>query len=312
MGKLEKALKNPMKIVSWVISKTTVGRILSDKTYIKIKYKAMIGCNISFSNPQTFNEKLQWLKLYDRKPEYTTMVDKYAVKQYVEDLIGKAYIIPTLGVWNHFDEIDFEKLPNQFVLKCTHDSGGLIICKEKSQLDKKTAKEKIEKSLKRNFYWSSREWPYKDVTPRIIAEQYLQDDSDSKFQFGEDAKSGLTDYKFYCFDGQAKIVMIASNRFTEEQTTFDYFDRQYNHLPFRWGNPSSKVPPQKPHKLEEMFSIADHLSSNIPEVRVDLYLSGNHIFFGELTFFDGGGFDKIEPTEWDYKLGKLLSLPRKI
>jgi hypothetical protein len=314
-----RAIKNPYRILILIVrSSPVIYKHVSDKVFIEWLYRAVFQKKIDWDTPQTINEKLQWIKLYDHNPQYTKMVDKYAAKQYVADMIGEQYVIPTLGVWNHFDEIDFDQLPNQFVLKCTHDSGSVVICKDKSKLDKKTAKEKIEKSLKSNYYWLGREWPYKNVPPRIIAEQYMQDDelSDCKplnYEFGlmEKTEKGLTDYKFYCFNGKAKIVMIASNRFSAKQTTFDYYDRKFNHLPFQWGNPSSNVLQKKPNRLDEMFAIAEHLANNIPEVRVDLYLTNNHIYFGEFTFFDGSGFDLIEPNEWDYKIGELLQLPLK-
>ena len=253
---------------------------MDDDTYLKLKYKACLGKVLHLDNPQTFNEKLQWLKLYDRKPEYTTMVDKYAVKKYVADIIGEEYIIPTLGVWNHFDEIDFDKLPNQFVLKCTHDSGGIVICRDKNKLDLKSAKKKIEKCLKRNYYWSSREWPYKNVKPRIIAEQYI-----------EDNKEGfLTDYKFFCFNGKMKCMYVSVNSHTAKQK-IQFFDRNYNLLPIRRDDylVFDEIP-QKPNHLDDMIKISEQLSRNIPHTRIEFYYIHNRIYFGEVTFFTGSGF----------------------
>ena len=279
---------------------------LPDKQYLCLMYWAMLHKKLDLKNPKTFNEKIQWLKINDRKPEYTVMVDKYAAKQYVADRIGEQYIIPTLGVWESFDDIDFESLPNQFVLKCTHDSGGLVVCKDKSKLDKTAAKEKIEKSLKRNYYWSGREWPYKNVPPRIIAEKYMTDSQETN---GEELS--LKDYKFYCFDGTMKFVMINSDRNSNKPTKADYFDRDFNWLDFTWGYGHAEVRPEKPDKFKEMVSIAEKLSKRLPHIRVDLYECNGQIYFGELTFYDGSGFDEISPVEWDYKIGDYIKLPTK-
>ncbi len=275
---------------------------MPDEEYLKKKFKYSMGKELNLDNPQTFNEKLQWLKLYDRKPVYTTMVDKYEAKKYVADIIGEEYIIPTLGVWNHFDEIDFDKLPNQFVLKCTHDSGGLVICKDKAKLDKAAAKKKIEKSLKRDFYLNGREWPYKNVKPRIIAETYMED---------EETKE-LRDYKFFCFNGKVKALFIASERQTkDEETKFDFFDADYNHLPFTNGHPNAEVLPKKPVMFEEMKVLAEKLSQGVPELRVDFYEVNGKIYFGELTFSHWSGMMPFDPEEWDKTFGDWIELPKK-
>jgi hypothetical protein len=244
----------------------------------------------------------QSLVFYDRKPEYTMMADKYAVKAYVGEKIGPEYIIPTLGVWDRFDDIDFDALPAQFVLKCTHDSGGLVICKDKIKLDKAAAKKKIEKSLKRNYYYHGREWLYKDIQPRIIAEAYM-----------EDAAAGeLPDYKFFAFDGQVKALFIATERQKKgEETKFDFFDREFNHLPFINGHPNASVPPAKPAQMEEMIRLAEVLSQGIPHVRVDFYEVNGKIYFGELTFFHWSGMMPFEPEEWDRTFGDWITLPNK-
>ncbi|MCO8300252.1 ATP-grasp fold amidoligase family protein [Limosilactobacillus fermentum] len=275
---------------------------MSDEQFLKKEYYLAMGKPLNLDNPQTFNEKLQWLKIHNRKPEYTTMVDKYAAKQYVADKIGSQYIIPTLGVWDHFDDIDFDALPDQFVLKCTHDSGGLVICKDKSRLDKKAAKRKIEYYLRRKYYYVHREWPYKDVKPRIIAEKYMTNGSSEE----------LSDYKFYCFDGAVEFVMINSDRNSDKPTKADYFDRDFNWLDFTWGYQHAEIRPQKPKEFDEMLEIAEKLAKGLPHIRVDFYDCNGQIYFGELTFFDGSGFDKIEPLEWDYKIGKMLKLPTSL
>lgn len=274
---------------------------MDDKKYLQKLYKAAFGKELDWDNPQTFNEKLQWLKLYDRKPIYTTMVDKYEVKKYVAEKIGEEYIISTLGVWDNFDDIDFDKLPDQFVLKCTHDSGGLVICKDKRKLDIATAKKKMEKALRTSFYSEFREWPYKDVKPRIIAEQYMADES-----------GGLIDYKFFCFDGVPRIMFIATDRENpNEETKFDFFDMDFNHLDIRNGHPNAKLPPRKPKRFELMKQLASKLSNGIPHVRVDMYEVNGKVYFGELTFYHWGGVVKFEPDSWDKILGDWLVLPRK-
>lgn len=272
-----------------------------DEQYLKMKYKLVFGKELDLDNPQTFNEKLQWLKLHNRKPEYTIMVDKYLSKQYVADKIGAEYVVPLLGVWDDPDEIDFDALPDQFVLKCNHNSGwGMCICKDKSELDISRVKAELRKGLKQDYYLTGREWPYKDVPRKIIAEKYM-----------EDASSDLKDYKFYCFDGAMKFVMINSDRNTDKPTRADYFDRNFNWLDFTWGYSHAEVKPQKPEQFEKMVAIAEQLSKGLPHIRVDLYDCNGKIYFGELTFFDGSGFDKIEPLEWDYKIGEMLKLPSK-
>lgn len=271
-----------------------------DKEYLERKYRAIFHKKLDLDNPSTFNEKLQWLKLYDRKPEYTTMVDKYAAKKYVADRIGEEHIIPTLGVWDKFDDIDFDALPNQFVLKCTHDSGGLVIVKDKATFDKKAAKKKIEKSLKTDYYLSGREWPYKNVPRRIIAEKYMVDESGYE----------LKDYKFFAFDGFAKAMFIATDRQTEgEETKFDFYDMDFNHLPFTNGHPNATTEIRRPQSFNEMKELAEKLSEGIPEVRVDFYDINGQVYFGELTLFHWSGMVPFKPEEWDKRFGEWIKLP---
>lgn len=277
-------------------------RHMDDRKYLEKLYRATFGKELNLENPQTFNEKLQWLKLYDRKPIYTTMVDKYAAKEYVADKIGEEYIIPTLGVWDKFDDIDFDALPDQFVLKCTHDSGGLAICRNKKTFDIAAARKKINRCLKRNYYYTFREWPYKNVKPRIIAEKYMVDESGYE----------LKDYKIFCFDGQPKIMFIATDRANpEEETKFDFFDMEFNHLPFQNGHPNAKKSIMQPKGFEKMKELAAKLSAGIPQVRVDFYDIDGKVYFGELTFSHWSGFVPFDPEEWDYKLGAWIDLPQK-
>lgn len=259
-----------------------------------------MGKRLNLSTPRTFNEKLQWLKLNDRKPEYTVMVDKYAVKKYVSDRIGDQYIIPTLGVWDRPEDIDFESLPDQFVLKVTHDSGGLVICRDKATLDKEATIQKLHKSLQRDYYQVHREWPYKNVPRRIIAEQYMEDK-----ETGE-----LRDYKFFCFNGTARLLFIATDRMNKnEETKFDFFDMELNHLDIKNGHPNADTSPAKPKNFEEMRHLAEKLSQNIPHVRVDFYEVNGKTYFGELTFSHWSGLVPFEPEEWDRTIGDWIKLP---
>ncbi len=273
---------------------------VSDKKYLNFLFKLKFGKNIDFENPSTFSEKLQWLKIYDRKDIYTKMVDKYEVKKYVKEKIGEEYIIPTLGIYNNFDEINFDELPNQFVIKCTHDSGGLVICKDKTKFDKVKAKRKINKCLKMKYYDTYREWPYKNVEPRIIIEEYLEDIEDHE----------LRDYKLFCFNGNYKMMYIASNRQGVGDTYFDFFDRNFEHLPFTNGHPNAPVMPHKPNNYAKMIELAEELSKNIPHVRVDFYDVNGKIYFGEMTFFHMSGLVPFEPRNWDEKIGEWLKLPK--
>lgn len=277
-----------------------IAPIVPDKLYLHIKYYLRMGKRLHLRNPQTFNEKLQWLKLYGRRPIDTILSDKYAVKKYISEMIGAQYVIPLLGVWDKFDDIDFDKLPNQFVLKCTHDSGGIVICKDKNDFDINAARDKINKGMKHNFYVYSREKAYKDIPRRIIAEEYREDSVTKE----------LRDYKFFCFDGEPKLLFVASERQKAgEETKFDFFDMDYNHMPFTNGHPNATDLPERPSKFEEMKKLAAILSKDIPLVRVDLYEVNGQVYFGEMTYSHWGGMTPFEPEEWDYKLGSWIKLP---
>lgn len=272
---------------------------MSDEEYLKIAFWARMGKWPNIEQPQTFNEKLQWLKLYDRNPFYTKLVDKFEVKNIVSKKIGSNYIIPTIGVWDSVDEIDFDSLPNQFVLKCTHDSGGLVICKDKSKLNINSVKKKLATCLKHSYYWGMREWPYKDVKPRVIAEQYMED------EMGE-----LRDYKFFCFGGKVKMFKIDFDRFIEHHA--NYYDVNLQLLPF--GEvafpPKPEVTLSFPSQINEMFQLAEKLSKDIPFLRVDFYQVNSQVYFGELTFFPATGMGKWTDDKWDLELGSWLKLPK--
>ena len=275
-----------------------INRLKSDKYYLEKKFRKTVGYELNLKNPATFNEKLQWLKLYDRNPEYTKMVDKYEVKKYVAEKIGEKYVIPTIGIWDNYEDIDFDKLPNQFVLKCTHDSGGVVICKNKATFDHDMVKHKIKKNLCRNFFWDGREYPYKNVKPRIIAEKYIEDTNTKE----------LNDYKVMCFNGVAKLIQVHMGRFGHQHTQ-DFYSIDWDKLPIVQGIPNSNVTIPRPAFLKELVCLSQFLSKDISHVRVDWYFVQGRLLFGELTLYDGSGFIKFESIEDDYLLGSYLKLP---
>lgn len=300
---------------------------LSDEEFLHKAYRINVGKKLNLDNPKTYNEKLQWLKLYNRKTEYTAMVDKFEAKKHVADKIGEEYIIPTLGVWDKFDAIDFSILPNQFVLKCTHNSGGLVICRNKNELNLVAARKKIETSLARNYFWQGREWPYKNVKPRIIAEEYIStSENDISNELVKDTscfelqnKYGLLDYKFMCFDGKVKaffldIGVIGDSTGHAENYYRNVYDREGTLLPCKETRENYPQNITLPSCLPKMIEIAEKLSAGIPHIRVDLYcISETNIKVGELTFFHGSGLSNIfVPSEWDYKFGEWINLPQKL
>lgn len=298
MSKIKRFLTNPEIRFNYLV-KLGLLNMLPDDLFLKMKYKSVFGHPLNLDSPKTFNEKLQWLKLHDRQPVYTTLVDKYKVKEYISDILGLQYIIPTLGVWKDPDEIDFDSLPDRFVLKCNHNSGvGLYICKDKSKLDKEKVKSELRKGLKQNYYLSGREWPYKDVPRRIIAEKYMEDET-----------GGFTDYKFFCFNGKVDCVMVCLDRYTGD-TKFYFFDKDWK---LKRLNKRGKAAPEgftipKPECMDQMFEIAAKLSEGLAFVRVDLYQSCGQIYFGELTFYPDSGFDANILPESDLYFGKLINL----
>lgn len=272
-------------------------RFLPDKTYLQIYYFAQFKKFINFKNPRTYNEKLNWLKVYDRNPEYSKMVDKYEAKKYVASIIGEDYIIPTLGIWDKFEDIDFDNLPNQFVLKCTHDSEGLVIVKDKSKFDIIEAKKKIEKAMKYNFFYIGREYPYKNVKPRIIAEQYMEDN-----KYHE-----LRDYKFFCFDGDPKAMFIATDR-AKGKTKFDFYDIDFNHLNIVQHYPNSSEKIEKPKNFNKMIELSKKISTGLKHVRIDFYEVNGKLYFGEITFYHFSGLQPFNDVKWDIEFGNMINL----
>ena len=286
------------RIIAAFLART--GGWIPDSIYLKCRYRLLMGQKLNLDNPKTYNEKLNWLKIYYRPPFYKHLVDKSTVKDYVKSIIGDSYIIPTYCIWNSVNDINLEKLPKQFVLKSTNGAGnsGVVICKDKMSLDLPQAKAKLKKSLKTN--WKiMREWVYKDVQPRLIAEELI----------GEGKP--LTDYKFFCFDGKVKMILVVNGR--GEKQTMDFYDDYFVRLPLRRPHfPNSIIENEKPENLDTMVKIAEKLSNNMPHVRVDLYNTKGKIYFGELTFFSAGGMEHFEPEVWDYKIGSWLTLPNKL
>lgn len=298
MRKLTKVFRNPWCLYAYITTKGFT-KWVPDEAHLKAMFRGTVGGKLNLDDPKTFNEKIQWLKIHDRNPLYTTLVDKYLVKPWVAERIGQEHIVPTLGVWDTFDEIDFTSLPNRFVLKCTHDSGGLAICRNRSTFDLKDSRAKIKRSLSKNYYWMGREWPYKNVKPRIIAEEYLE---------ASDGNGDPDDYKVFCFDGEPKALFVASDRASGD-AKFDFFDTKWNHMPFVNGHPNAEHEPSKPEHLEEMLEYARILSKGIPQVRVDFYEVNGKVYFGEMTFYHWSGFVPFEPEEFDELFGSWVNLP---
>lgn len=293
-NKVIRVIKNPKKILIFLASKGIIP--YNDEKYLEFVYQEKMGKKLNLKNPNTFNEKLQWLKLYNRKDEYTKLVDKYQVREYVKAKIGEEYLIPCLGVYNDVKEIDFEKLPNEFVLKTTHDSGTVVVCKNKDTLDKKKTLKFLAKRLKRKYFYLYREWPYKNVKPRIIAEKYMTDNENTS----------LIDYKFYCFNGEPKLMFTICDRDTVPKA--DFFDMDFNKLKLQQDFENSNRVMEKPTQFEEMKELCKKLSDGMPHVRVDFYIINNKVYFGELTFFDAAGMAKFEPEEYDELLGSYITI----
>ena len=292
-----------MHALFWWIANNTY-RWWPDGLWLRLIYRLKMGAPLHLRHPKLFTEKLQWLKIHDRNPEHIQLVDKHDVKKFIADNFGEQYVIPSYGVWSSFDDIDFDSLPSQFVLKCTHDSGGVCICRDKSTFNKSAARQKIEHSLQHNFYYWTREWPYKFVKPRIIAEKFMDDDG----------VADLTDYKFYCFGGKAVYCQVIANRSSGE--TIDFYDREWVHQPFIGLNADARHAANeqtKPGDYSQMLALADAISTRVgsPFVRVDLYYIRQRIYFGEITFFPGGGTGTFTPSEWNRILGDMTVLPNK-
>ena len=278
--------------------KYEITKCIPDRLYIQLLFFRHLHKRINLEQPKAFNEKLQWLKLYDRNPEYTKMVDKYAVKQYVSEKIGSEFIIPTLGVWDNPEDINFSDLPDRFVLKWNHDSGSIVICTDKSILDRREAVSRLKSRQKFSGFWYAREWPYKDVVPKVIAEKYI-----------EDSSGYLNDYKLMCFNGKVRCSFVCTDRFSGDGLKVTFYDRSWNQMPFSRHYPVSDMPVPRPKNYDALVHLAEKLSEGIPFVRVDFYDVNDRVYFGEMTFYPGSGLEEFDPEKWDYVLGSWLELP---
>lgn len=290
-------MKNPRKMIR-ILGDKKVLNWIPDRSYLKLVYRGETGKKLNINNPQTFNEKLQWLKLYNRKHEYSIYVDKYEVRKHITKTIGEKYLIPLIGVYKSEDEIPWSKLPNQFVLKCTHGSGSNIICLDKNKLDIGEAKKKLRKWMKKSWYWFGREWPYKNVKPRIVCEEFISDINNTP-----------DDYKVLCFNGKAKLIEVHIDRYGAHKQ--DFYDIQWNKTKISQGDTNSNFVYDKPVQLEEMIHLSEQLATNMEHVRIDWFVVKNTLYFGEITFFDGSGFTTFDNEEDDYLLGSWIKLPIK-
>lgn len=277
-----------------------------DKMYLKIQFYLRMGYPLNLDKPRSLSEKIQWLKLYNRNPLYTSLVDKYEVKRIVAEKIGSEHIIPTIKVWDNADMIDWESLPKCFVLKTTHGGGnyGVVICKDLDAFNKADAVARLKRAYKQNIYQTLREWPYKNLKKRILAEQLMvQNDG-----------TGLVDYKFFCFNGQPRYLYLSQYQRDggAVKNISCFLSLDWELLPYRWKDePIQTELPPKPRNLEEMISVAQKLSEQLPLVRVDLYSINDKVYFSELTFYPSSGLNPYDLREWDYELGDLLILPSK-
>lgn len=296
---MNKYLKAPWKIFR-PLGDRGLFNWMSDEQYLKILYLTQMGKKLNLESPKTFNEKIQWLKLYYRDSKYTDYVDKYKVRGYIEEKLGQEYLIPLLGVYEKVEDINWNELPNQFVLKCTHGSHCNIICKDKSSLDIEKAKNKLNKWMNKSWYWFGREWPYKDVERKIVCEAFMVDE-----QFND-----LPDYKFMCFNGEPKLILVCRNRTEESSGNYDFYDIDWNLTDIkRPKQPSSIEPIKKPEGFEMMLEFAKKLAEGFPFSRIDFYEVNGKVYFGEITFFPASGLGEFEPEKYDEILGEWIVLP---
>lgn len=273
-------------------------RFIPDEPYLKMVYWIKTGKKLNLKNPQTFCDKLNWLKLHDRHPEYSKLADKITVKEIVKEKLGYDACFETLGVYDHYDDIDFDSLPNEFVMKCNHDSGSVKIIHNKNEINHKELRKFFEGRLKIEQYLIGREYSYKGIKPKILIEKYMV----------PEGQTDITDYKFFCFDGEPKIVYTVINRYSGD-TKIDYYDMDWNYLNIVDGcKPKSLTKAEKPKLFEELKETTKILSKGIKFVRIDLYEVNGTIYLGEYTFYENGGFVLVTPDEWNYKLGELIKI----
>jgi len=286
------------KIILVIMRGPGIRHLISNSLYVKCNYKWVTGGKLNLKNPRSFNEKIQWLKVYERNPMYTILSDKYCVREYVSRKIGEQYLIPLIGVYDDVDDIPWDELPTKFVLKCNHASGTNIICKNRETLDIRDSIKKLKKWMRTNYYWYSREWSYKNIKPKIVCEKYMVDESGVE----------LKDYKIFCFHGEPKLIQVDYNRFKGHKRNL--YDISWNYIDVSIKYPNdSKVYIERPEKLEEMLELAKKLSADYPHVRVDFYSISGEIYFGEMTFYHGSGHERFTPKELEIQMGEWINLP---
>ncbi len=290
------------KVVFDVLNERGLLHWMSDSSFAHISYWLRFGKKLNLKNPILFNEKIQWLKLNDRRQEYIKMVDKIAMKELVSEYVGSQYTIPTLGVWNSVDDINWDILPKQFVIKWNHDSGSIVICRDKDSFDRESAIKKLRYGEKNNGYWYGREWPYKGVQPKLLAEPYLEDGT----------TKDLRDYKVFAFNGEVKLFLVASDRQKKgESVKFDYFDTDGNHLDIINDHPQAQIPPALPSSFRQMIKMSEKISEGYPHLRVDFYEVDGNVYIGEFTLYHGSGLMSFKPDEWNAVMGDWITLPEK-
>ena len=297
--KLQKMRQYLHKLAAFLWHRRLIQYFIPTELYLSVQYKNYMGKSLNLKHPQTFNEKLQWLKIYDRNPKYTNLVDKYEVRNYIARTIGEKFLIPIYGVYQNYEDIEFDRLPEEFVLKPNHTSGDVYICRNKSDINHCQLKRMVKRWLRKRYYWVHREWPYKNIKPRIICEKYMVDESGSE----------LKDYKFMCFNGRVKCLFVCRNRNSASGLNVDFYDTDWKPLPFIRHYPNSGEILPKPKNFDQMKKFAEVLAKEIPCVRIDFYEVEEILYFGEMTFYPGSGYEEFSPETYDYMLGDWLTLP---
>ena len=300
LKRLGRLLKDPSRILLWATD-FRVFRLMPDERFLKLLFWLNMKKRLNLTHPRTFNEKMQWLKVHWRKPQMTQLVDKVAVKEIIRQIAPEVRVIPTLGIWDSFDEIDLDALPEQFVLKPSHTSGDVYICRDRQKLDPEKLRRVATRWLKREYYWGQREWPYKDVPPKLLAEPYLDDGS-----------GGLRDYKFFCFHGQPRFFYLSQGMEDHHTARMAFMDMEGRALPFHRGDYLRfEETPELPDGFERLRALSTRIAEqvDVPFVRVDLYTFRDEVYFGEITFFPCSGYMPFEPEEWDERIGSYMTLP---
>ncbi|MDT2848674.1 ATP-grasp fold amidoligase family protein [Vagococcus carniphilus] len=290
---------NKLKKVIGLFLRTKLSRLLSDETFLKIQYKYVTGEKLNLDSPKSFNEKLQYLKIEQREPIFTEVADKFKVREYVSSTIGQEYLIPLYGVYDSFDEINFQDLPDEYVIKTNHNSGGYFLVPDSKKININAARSKLEPMLKKNYYYFTREWPYKNIKPKLICEKYLRENDDME----------LRDYRFFCFDGEVKFIAVDLSIVDKSKVRRNLYDKNWKLLDEEISyerDLTEKIP--KPKNLSEMIDLAEKLSSNFKHVRVDLYNINNKIYFGELTMYHQSGYGDIRPQSFNKLMGSWIKL----